>query len=130
MLKKHAEMVSRRWKYTAIVLGLIVASLAWNRYQTTKALRQVFCYEHRVSVIDGATGRVLRPEVLFPASSTSDLFLQFSRMQADVGGSVTISGVGYQPRVWEFKVAGYPTKKLTLGPEIRLPNEIQITLDK
>ena len=108
--------VSKSWLYVSFVLALVIASLMWEQHKVHNALENVFQYSYHVTVVDENTGEILNPSISSPAMSSEDLFRQSTSMRAHLDGSLTISGVGYMPRIYTFGLYGYRAKDLTIGP--------------
>lgn len=122
--------VHRAWAYAAVFLGLIAASLGWDRYRIGRALEDVFHYSYRITLQDSDTREVLPAGVASPPTSSTDLFHQSQSTIAYPDGSVTISGVGYSPRTFNFAAEGYGSKSITITPKCPFTDHIRIKLKK
>jgi hypothetical protein len=122
--------VSRGWLYATIILALAVASLAWERHEKTKALRDVFHYSYRVTVRDFETGEVLNSGIEHPLMSSSDLFAQTTGSMSYEDGSVRISGIAYTPRTYVFGHPGYKAKRFTISRDMPIVDEVVIRLTR
>ena len=124
------KQVHRVWAYLTILLSLVAASLAWDRYRIEKALREVFHYSYRITLEAEDTGEVLPAGIAGPPTSSSDLFWQSQGTVAHSDGSVTISGTAYTPRTYRFTSQGYGTKSLTLTHESPFSDHIRFKLNR
>lgn len=118
------------WVYLTAILALAVASLAWDRCQTSKALKDVFFYSYRVTLVDAASGKILPAGIASPSTSSTDLFQQSQETAIHPDGGVTIIGVAYLPRKFEFTSTGYESKSLTIGPRSSFTDDIQVKLTR
>ena len=125
-----AKTVNKGWVYSTTILAWAVGSLSWEKHQTAKALKNVFSYCYRVTLVDADSGEVLPAGVAGPLTSSADLFQQSQGTTAHSDGSVTISGVGYTPRKFTFTSGGYESESLTIGPDSPFTDEIQIRLNQ
>lgn len=123
-----AKTVHKGWVYSTAILAWAVALLAWEKHQTAKALKNVFSYCYRVTLVDAESGEILPAGVAGPMTSSADLFHQSQGTSGHGDGSVTISGVGYTPRKFTFTSGGYESESLTIGPDCPFTDEIQIKL--
>jgi hypothetical protein len=122
------KTVSKYWCHATVLLGCAVAFLSWERYQTQRALRNVFHYRYHITVVDAESGKILWPSVSYPTVSRSDLFSQTYGVVAETDGSMIISGVAYTPRSFDFAVDGYRTERLTIRPGSTFAAEMSIKM--
>lgn len=122
------KTVHSGWMYSTALLALVVASGAWEKHKTERALKNVFHYSYRITLIDSDTGSVLPISMKAPSVSSSDLFQQTTGTASQSDGSVRLSGVGYLPRTFSFTSDGYEVQRLTIGPDSPFADDIRIKL--
>lgn len=116
--------------YSTAILALAVASLAWERHRTSKALKDVFFYSYRVTLVDADSGEILPAGIASPSTSSTDLFHQSQGTVSHPDGGFTISGVAYMPRKFQFTSTGYESKSLTIGPDSSFTDDLTIKLTR
>lgn len=124
------KTVSSMWRVAAIILGMATASLAWELHQTRQAIKNAFHYHHHVTVVDADTGATLRPAIEHPTMSSDDIISQPSGTMAHEDGSVTLMGMGYRPRTFQFGMEGYQPESLTIGRESTFYDDVRIKLKR
>lgn len=125
-----AKTIHKGWVYSTAILAWGVACLAWEKHQTEKALKNVFFYCYRVTLVDADSGEILRAGISGPVISSTDLFHQSQGTSSHSDGGVTISGVAYMPRKYKFTSTGYESESLTIRPGSPFTDEIQIKLTR
>ena len=122
--------VSSMWRVTAVILGILAVSLAWERHVTRQAIKNVFHYNCRVTVVDADTGEILRPTIEHPSMSGDDIIPQPSGTIAHEDGSVTLSGMAYRPRTFHLGTEGYQPETLTLRPDSPFHEDVRIKMKR
>ena len=120
--------VSRVFLYATIVLGLAVASLAWDRHERSEAIKNLFHYSYRVTVQDSETGKALNASFESPTISSSAIIPNPMGSMAYEDRSVRISGIGYTPLRYTFTHPGYKSARLTITSDSDFTDEIVIKL--
>ena len=109
------KTVSSLWRTSAVILGLCAASLAWERHLTRQTLKNVFLYEHHITLVDAETGEIVRPVIHFPEiSSSDDIMQQRHGVTTHQDGTTTLSGMACRPQTILFEHKVYQPEKLTL----------------
>lgn len=124
------KTVSQGWLYATVILAFAVSSLAWERHQTSKALKKAFYYSYHVTVQDSETGEILNATIEHPVLSTTDLFAQTTGTLAYPDGSVRIGGVAYTPRTYTFGLLGYQAEHLIISPDSPFTDKVLIELKR